>query len=180
MKIMIVEDEDNIREGLVSLLDWKKAGFDPPVLFGGAIEALEYLETEKVDVVLTDIYMAGLKRPGVYQDDTEGDLTCDIIILTGHDRFEFAQEAVELGVKRYLLKPVSPEKLKQVLADIRKDIAERMKLMDWIAIAEKQLEEYLPVLRNQFWNDLLGERFADREQLELGAQKASVCLPKRE
>ena len=54
MKIMIVEDEDNIREGLVSLLDWKKAGFDPPVLFGGAIEALEYLETEKVDVVLTD------------------------------------------------------------------------------------------------------------------------------
>ena len=35
MKIMIVEDEDNIREGLVSLLDWKKAGFDPPVLFGG-------------------------------------------------------------------------------------------------------------------------------------------------
>ena len=180
MKIMIVEDEDNIREGLVSLLDWKEAGFDPPVLFGGAIEALEYLETEKVDVILTDIYMPVLSGLEFIKMIRKENLTCDIIILTGHDRFEFAQEAVELGVKRYLLKPVSPEKLKQVLADIRQDIAERMKLMDWIAIAEKQLEEYLPVLRNQFWNDLLGERFADREQLELGAQKASVSLPKRE
>ena len=141
MKIMIVEDEDNIREGLVSLLDWKKAGFDPPVPFGGAIEALEYLETEKVDVILTDIYMPVLSGLEFIKMIRKENLTCDIIILTGHDRFEFAQEAVELGVKRYLLKPVSPEKLKQVLADIRKDIAERMKLMDWIAIAEKQLEE---------------------------------------
>ena len=85
MKIMIVEDEDNIREGLVSLLDWKKAGFDPPVLFGGAIEALEYLETEKVDVVLTDIYMPVLSGLEFIKMIRKENLTCDIIILTGHD-----------------------------------------------------------------------------------------------
>lgn len=180
MKMIIVEDEDNIREGLVSLLDWKEEGFDPPVLFGGAIEALEYLETEKADVILTDIYMPVLNGLEFIRMIRKENLTCDIIILTGHDRFEFAQEAVELGVKRYLLKPVSPGKLKQVLADIRNDIAERMKLMDWIAIAEKRLEENLPVLRNQFWNDLLGDRFADREQMELRAEKASVLLPESE
>ena len=97
MKIMIVEDEDNIREGLVSLLDWKEAGFDPPVLFGGAIEALEYLETEKVDVILTDIYMPVLSGLELNKMIRKENLTCDIIILTGHDRFEFAQEAVERG-----------------------------------------------------------------------------------
>lgn len=180
MRMMIVEDEDNIREGLVSLLDWQEEGFDPPVLFGGAIEALEYLETEKVDVILTDIYMPVLNGLEFIKMIRRENLTCDIIILTGHDRFEFAQEAVELGVKRYLLKPVSPDKLRSVLSDIRRDIAERMKLMDWIAIAEKQLEENLPVLRNQFWNDLLAERFAEKEQMELRAEKASVYLPKSE
>ncbi len=180
MRIMIVEDEDNIREGIQSLLDWKEEGFEPPVMFSGAIEALQYLETEKVDVVITDIYMPVLNGLEFIRMIREENRICDIIILTGHDRFEFAQEAVTLGVKRYLLKPVSPEKLKLVLAEIKADIAERMKLMDWIAIAEKQLEENLPVMKNQFWNDLLGDCFEDSAEIKLRARKASIRLPEGE
>ena len=57
MKIMIVEDEENIRDGIRNLVDWNQEGFEEPLLFSSAVEALVFLETETVDVVLTDLYM---------------------------------------------------------------------------------------------------------------------------
>ena len=53
MKIMIVEDEENIRDGIRNLVDWNQEGFEEPLLFSSAVEALVFLETETVDVVLT-------------------------------------------------------------------------------------------------------------------------------
>ena len=51
MKIMIVEDEENIRDGIRNLVDWNQEGFEEPLLFSSAVEALVFLETETVDVV---------------------------------------------------------------------------------------------------------------------------------
>ena len=64
MKIMIVEDEENIRDGIRNLVDWNQEGFEEPLLFSSAVEALVFLETETVDVVLTDLYMPVLN--GIY------------------------------------------------------------------------------------------------------------------
>ena len=50
MKIMIVEDEKNIREGLADMFDWEGEGFARPVLFSSAVDALQYLETEAIEV----------------------------------------------------------------------------------------------------------------------------------
>jgi len=180
MNIMIVEDEDNIRTGLNELIDWRREGFEPPVLFAGALEALQYLEKKTVDVVLTDICMPildGLEFAGMIR---EQQILCDIIILTGHNQFEFAQKAVELGVKRYLLKPISAERLKAVLGEVRAERGERIKLWDWIEIAKKRLEEVMPVIKNQFWNDLLGGRITDSGQLSERSRKAEIQIPKGE
>ncbi|TCS77108.1 YesN/AraC family two-component response regulator [Muricomes intestini] len=182
MKIMIVEDEVSIREGLAQMIDWGEERFEQPILFEGAIEALQYLEKETVDIIITDLYMPILNGIEFIQMLRESNQMCDIIILSGHERFDLAQEAMRLGVKRYLLKPVSAEKLRQILQEVRHDIEERMKLKDWVRIAEKKLDQYIPVMKNQFWNDLLTNRndrlenvAASMKELEITTVEDKFC-----
>ena len=71
---------------------------------------------------------------------------CEVIILTGHERFELAREAIALGVKQYLLKPVTGQTLLTELHKVSREIQERMRLKDWVDIAKKKLHDYLPVI----------------------------------
>ena len=70
-----------------------------------------FLETETVDVVLTDLYMPVLNGIEFIRMLREQNQVCEVIILTGHERFELAREAIALGVKQYLLKPVTGQTL---------------------------------------------------------------------
>ena len=141
MKIMIVEDERSIREGLKSMAEWEQEGFEPPILCPGAVEALEVLERESVDVVITDLYMPVMNGLELIRLVREQNRMCEIIILTGHERFDLAQEAIALRVKRYLLKPLAKEQLLEALRDVRNELQEKMKLKDWAAIARKRIQE---------------------------------------
>ena len=137
MKIMIVEDEENIRDGIRNLVDWNQEGFEEPLLFSSAVEALVFLETETVDVVLTDLYMPVLNGIEFIRMLREQNQVCEVIILTGHERFELAREAIALGVKQYLLKPVTGQTLLTELHKVSREIQERMRLKDWVDIAKK-------------------------------------------
>lgn len=180
MKIMIVEDERSIREGLKSMEEWEQEGFEPPILCPGAVEALEVLERESVDVVITDLYMPVMNGLELIRLVREQNRMCEIIILTGHERFDLAQEAIALGVKRYLLKPLAKEQLLEALRDVRNELQEKMKLKDWAAIARKRIQEYLPVIRNQFWNDLLTGALTDLEEIRSRAGYAEIQMPEME
>ncbi len=180
MKIMIVEDELNIREGLKDMIDWREEGFQNPVLFSSAVEALRYLEIETVDVVITDLYMPVLNGIEFIRMLRERNQLCEVIILTGHERFDLAQEAITLGVKRYLLKPITEIQFQKVLREVRMVIQEKMQLKDWVAIAEKRIQDYLPVIRNQFWNDILLGNLRDVGEIEKRAKYAEIYMPDRE
>lgn len=180
MKVMIVEDEFNIREGLKNLVDWEKEGFQKPILLASAVEALQYLEEKTIDIVITDLYMPVLNGIEFIHMLRERNQFCEVIILTGHERFELAQEAITLGVKRYLLKPITEIQLRTVLQEVREEIQEKMQLKDWVAIAQKKIQDYLPVIQNQFWNDLLSGNLRDIEEVKTRAEYAEICVPDME
>lgn len=180
MKTMIVEDEKNIREGLKNMVDWAREGFEEPILCPGAVEALEVLEREPVDVVITDLYMPVMNGIEFIRLVREQNRVCEVIILTGHERFDLAQEAIALGVKRYLLKPLAKEQFLEALRDVRNELQEKMKLKDWAAIARKRIQEYLPVIQNQFWNDLLTGSLSDLDEIRSRAGYAEIEMPELE
>lgn len=180
MKIMIVEDEKNIREGLADMFDWEGEGFARPVLFSSAVDALQYLETEAIEVVITDLYMPVLNGIEFIRMLREQNQSCEVIILTGHERFELAQEAISLGVRGYLLKPVKEEEFVQVLREVKADLQEKIKLRDWMAIARQKLSEYLPIIQNQFWNDLISGNIGDLREAEVRAKDAEIHVPDTE
>ncbi len=121
-KVFFVEDEIVTREGIRDNVDWKAHGFE---FCGEAPDgemALPLLQTVKPDVLITDIrmpFMDGLQLSQIVRDRMPA---TKIIILSGHDEFEYAQKAIKLGVFEYLLKPVSVQDLHNVLQKVASEL----------------------------------------------------------
>ncbi|MEK5398999.1 response regulator [Paenibacillus nitricinens] len=126
MKLLIAEDEDTIREGIVNMIDWKSHQIEVMGEAGNGSEALALMENEQPDLLLTDIrmpQMGGLELIEVARRRGYGFRS---IILSGYNEFSYAKQAIALGVVDYVLKPCRPEEiLKTVLK--AKELIERQR-----------------------------------------------------
>jgi two-component system response regulator YesN len=115
MKVFLVDDEIVIRENMRTCIDWEKEGFE---YCGDAPDgelALPLIEKLKPDILITDIrmpFMNGLELSAIVRKMLPG---IKIIILSGHDEFEYARQAIRIGVEEYCLKPFSAEDIIRVL-----------------------------------------------------------------
>lgn len=142
-KVFLVEDEIVTREGIRDHVNWGAAGFE---FCGEAPDgelALPLIEEAKPDVLITDIkmpFMDGLQLSKIVREHMPW---IKIIILSGHNEFEYAQSAIKLGVTEYLLKPVSSQDLHQVLKNIfitlQQEDQERQQLKNLQINAENNL-----------------------------------------
>ena len=121
MKIVFVDDEPKIRNGLSKLLS-SRPGFEITGVFENAMEALEQLSVSYADVIITDIKMPEINGLDLINRIREKDENTKIIILSGYSDFSFAQRAIELGVTRYLTKPTNARELIGILEEIEKNI----------------------------------------------------------
>lgn len=148
MKIMIVDDEVIIRNGLCTVIDWKELGLDllPPA--SSAEEALERIPTEKPHIVLTDIRMSGKDGIELAREVKELLPDTEIVILTGYDDFAYAQQALREGVTDYLLKTSRPEEIIKAAMKAKQNIMEKWELskqdtLQQAALRRQQLEKLL-------------------------------------
>ncbi|MFW5785649.1 MAG: response regulator [bacterium] len=119
---MIVDDEEVIRDGLVHVVDWEALGFSVVDTFPNGSAALAYLRKDAVDVVVADIRMprlSGLDLARVLMTEQPETL---VVILSGYDNFRYAQEAIDLNVFSYLLKPVKESEIHDVFARVREQL----------------------------------------------------------
>ena len=125
MRVLIVDDEKIIRDGLSAMIPWQEYGFFSPDTAENGVKALEIMETTSYDVLITDVRMPAMDGLALCQNVHSLYPECVIIILSGYGDFQYAQRAMEFGVRRYLLKPVDENKLTEVLLQIQKKQAER-------------------------------------------------------
>ncbi len=121
-KVFLVDDEIVIREGIRNCIQWDDTDF---TLIGEAADgemALAMLNDLKPDILITDIRMPFLDGLALTKLIKKSQSWIKIIILSGHDEFSYAQEAISLGVEKYLLKPVSSAELLDCLNNIAKNI----------------------------------------------------------
>lgn len=121
MKILIIDDEPKIRNGLSNLLT-RREGWEVAGAYENAANALKYLAVNQVDVMITDIKMPEISGLELIARIRERDKKTAIIILSGYSNFQFAQRAIELGVSRYLTKPTNPRELICVLEETEKKL----------------------------------------------------------
>ncbi len=122
IKILIVEDEDLIRQGLVNSINWINMNAIVVDSAKNGLDGLEKIEKHKPDVVLTDIRMPKLDGLTMVDKAMENGAQFETIVLTSYSDFEYATTALRLKVFDYILKPVDETKLSKIVLDISKKL----------------------------------------------------------
>lgn len=134
-KVFVVDDEIVIREGIRNAFPWEESGF---ALSGEAPDgeiALSMLQDIKPDILITDIKMPFMDGLTLCRKIVHTMPWVHVVILSGYDDFAYAKQAISLGVKEYLLKPVSAVELEKVLRRIGQSIEEeRRQQVDYEAM----------------------------------------------
>lgn len=109
--ILLVDDEPLIRKGLLKIIDWES--LDCKIIHAACNgnEALNILNTQKIDIIISDIKMPGMSGIDLAQYVYENFKTTKVILLTGYSDFQFAQSAIKYNVVDFILKPTSTEKI---------------------------------------------------------------------
>lgn len=164
-RILLVDDEKEICEGIARKINWNELGY---TLVGSAengIEALEKAERLHPDVVMTDIKMPFLSGLELCERLCAAMPSIKLIIFSGFDDFKFAQQAIKLHVAEYILKPIDSVELTKALKKIKEQLDREFSEKCNVEMLRKAYEESLPVMRQQFFEDLI-EGHITREQLE--------------
>ena len=167
-KVFFVEDEIITREGIRDNVDWQASGFE---FCGEAADgemALPLLRTIQPDVLITDIkmpFMDGLQLSKIVRERMPW---VKIVILSGHDEFEYAQEAINLGVTDYLLKPVTVQKLQNVLQKLNVQLEQEKREKDNLKRLQEQVEENQSTLRERLLFKLVVGAISPTEAIERG------------
>ncbi len=120
IKVMIVDDEPYIRQGLKILIDWEQLGFEVCEEAANGQEAIRKMEKTDIDLIITDIKMPGMDGIELIEH-TKARISKKIrfIILSGFYEFEYAKKAIKYDVVDYVLKPVQKEELIKVLEEYK-------------------------------------------------------------
>jgi YesN/AraC family two-component response regulator len=147
-KVFLVEDEIVTREGIRDSVDWASAGYQ---FCGEAPDGeivLPMIQERKPETVITDIKMPFMDGLQLCRTLRETLPETKIIILSGHDEFKYAQEAIQIGVTEYLLKPIVPQDLLAALRKVAQQIDQ-----------ERQASAHLQALQAQM-ADMIAHSFA--------------------
>ena len=173
IKIFLVEDEIIIREAIHKMIPWESYGFE----FAGEAKdgemALPAIRSIRPDVLITDIkmpFMDGLALSKLVLKELPD---TKIIIVSGYDDFEYARQAISLGVEQYLLKPVTKSAFIEVLEKIREKYEKEVEQKDYIEKFQKDIREYEKNTRRDFFEMLVSGKaelkniYEKAEQLQI-------------
>lgn len=179
-RIILVDDEEEVRKGIIRKIDWETLGFQVVGDAENGQDALEKIEQLEPDVVMTDIrmpYMDGLTLTSWIRQKYP---SVKVLIFSGFDDFEYAQQAIKLNVTEYILKPVNVEELTRILNKVRENLDQEIEQRRDVDRLRESYLSSLPILRELFLNDMVrGNMPAEdiRQKLEeykidiLGAEK---------
>ena len=174
-KVFIVEDEFVIREGIRNMMSYNEADY---MLCGEAADgemALAMIQELHPDILITDIkmpFMDGLELSKIVKRIMPW---IRIIILSGHDEFDFARDAISIGVDEYLLKPVGATELFSVLNKVILRFEEEKKQRTNLEMLHRELNSSAYILKNQFLDKLIMGALSTTDALR-EAQNANIDL----
>lgn len=183
-RVFLVEDESTIRSTLRDTVPWAQLGYE---FVGEATDgemALPLIGSTHPDVLITDIkmpFMDGLSLSKLVLKEFPN---TKIIIISGYDDFEFARQAIEIGVEQYLLKPITKANLMKVLREVKEKIEQEQEQRNYQAQFQRDSQEYEQFARKSFMEQVVAGKLsvqqiyedAGRLGLELRAQSYCIAL----
>lgn len=168
IKVFLVEDEMVIRRGIKNSIDWEKEGY---IFCGEASDgelAYPMIIKEKPDILITDIrmpFMDGLELCKLVKKELPN---IKILILSGYDEFDYAKEAIRLGVTEYLLKPISSGKLLEALNGVSESIRREKEDKDLVRKYMEEMRENTDHEKQKFFEQMIAGNLSMADALETG------------
>lgn len=170
LKVFLVEDESVVREGLRDNIPWQQWGYRFVGEAGDGEMALPLIQKTQPDVLLTDIkmpFMDGLSLSRVVHQEFPD---MKIIIISGHDDFEYARQAIDVGVEQYLLKPITRVNLQKVLEELKTKIEAEKEQKSYQEKYRDEAREYEQFSRTNFFVKLFEGRMPVQDIYEEAAE----------
>ena len=174
-KVLLVDDERILLEGLSVVVEWDRHG---TILAGKArngSEALELIAASRPHIVITDLKMPVMNGLELIEHVREAYPDIVFVILSGHEQFEFAQRAMQYGVRHYLLKPCSESDITDVLDRVVEELRDEEEKSRFTHGIRDQFEKLKPQLRQQLMKEFLTNKAYGARERE--HYRALVGLP---
>ena len=181
-RLLIVDDEEIEREGMAQFIPWDKYEMQVAGTARNGTEGLEKIAALKPDLAIVDIKMPGMNGIEMIRKAKEQDPDMTFVVLSGYGDYEFTSQAMELGVRHYILKPCDEAKIIPVLNKALEELDEARAQNAHSAKLENEARLLKPYAREQLFRDLLQGRAlpqgsGTRQLLEeLGGEGRSVLL----
>lgn len=176
--LLIVDDEASVVEGLAHTIPWQKIGIDEVRKAYSAFEALEILQTQPVDIMISDITMPRMNGLELVEITKSRWKNIKTILLSGYADFAYAKEAITLGTYEYLLKPVSDEVVIEKVGGAVESLRQERESSETYNRAVQAFRVNLPHIRGEFLNQLLQGMKSPKnvwaEKLELLEMKSAI------
>ncbi len=180
LKVLIVDDEESTRALIRMSIDWEELGYSVVGEANNAEEALEYLEVDLPDLVLTDIYMPYMDGLELSERILSQYPDVKVVVITGHDNFEYAQRGIKAGVFDFILKPIDEDEIEKTLISVYSLIESEREMKasyNWLV---EQLEKERPYLKEKFLVDLLYNHIDEQDYIRkknfTGIHTKSICF----
>ncbi|MGT2933124.1 response regulator transcription factor [Streptococcus catagoni] len=150
-KVLLVDDEYMILQGLKVIIDWKSFGFEVAATAKSAKEALDYLSKDSFHVLISDVNMPQMSGLDLIEEAKKRQPQLQTMILSGYQEFDYVKKAIELETKAYLLKPVDKKELEEKMASFKAYLDQQKK-------EEDKKDKYQEILINYWLHDELSEK----------------------
>lgn len=115
MRLMIVDDDYQIREGMRLGVEWERLGIDAVDACANGVEALEIFREKMPDIILADVQMPGMTGLEMITKIREINTEVRVIFISAYSEFEYCRQALKLGADDYILKPIQFQKLEETI-----------------------------------------------------------------
>lgn len=174
-KVILIDDEDEVREGIKYKTPWTECGFELVGDFENGRDAWEALDSLKPDAVITDICMPFMDGLELAKCIFEHYRDIKVVIVTGFEDFDYAQRAIKLKVTDYLLKPLNSQEFTDFLMGMRRELDEDRIRKEDLSRLRSQLHQSLPLLKERFLEKLVTSPMTQEERL-LGMEAYQLKL----
>lgn len=141
-KILIVDDEKNIRQGIKAMIERQYPDTYDILLASNGEEALNYYKDNNIDILITDIRMPVMDGLTLISTLCNREEKTNIIILSGYDDFSYATHALRNGARDYLLKPIKRNQLYEAIERIEKELIKQQSIIDKSDMINENFDEF--------------------------------------
>ncbi|HBE78433.1 MAG TPA: DNA-binding response regulator [Firmicutes bacterium] len=163
--LLLVEDEEAIKQKLMGNTQWAEYGFDPVFGACNGVEALAILEQGAIDIMVTDVQMPKMNGIELIKEVKKRNYQMKIIVISGFAEFEYAQESIKLNVADYLLKPFASRRLLEILLRLKKQIEQEQAEKCELEKLRENLRKNIQALREKFFMNLLNHNLANMDMV---------------